>query len=563
MTQIRLKNRFGRRYMSLQELRNYVVDLDLQEHPPSEAFFEFLERESLVSPILRLRFPPAVLRRFEMEDNRSKSVVGATEPDGKRWTAAFDTFQSTDLTRWNAPYVYGEDIHPLDALIDQGETPFVQTDFDGKNFVPWKRVRATVGEYRGRPLYSDPRYTPGYYHYWQVFWVATALRGCMRLHLPLDDEAIMRAAFEGKLTEPVIRRTHRTLDLTARHHLKELREYRTHFDAIGYFEAYRNHALNAHLSNRDPETGRLTLSASISYRKREREIAHQSLRSFDLRPRQLMKFIRQQTRWWNETSRRGPAKVADEYKRNLASSIACYRIVTRRTLENVVNQVGHQGRRRPALDDIFPDWVQDQRELTIRSLQRWANVHLSGLPPPFPVNETDLEEFCDWLEGAGLYQYYWHFKRLVDIGKNDGGIHRAGTAAEAVGFANICEMIANRALEDRGERARGRTLGRKIRILFGPRGPIDLTRHLDRHQRLTSTGQQSLAQRRAQIQRLRRGGNYASVVRSVLDLWVIRNEGAHLGLLRYERAEIVGMIESMSMASLVIWRSGQAQPAFP
>lgn len=43
--------------------------------------------------------------------------------------------------------------------------------------------------------------------------------------------------------------------------------------------------------------------------------------------------------------------------------------------------------------------------------------------------------------------------------------------------------------------------------------------------------------------------------RALLGLSVIRNEGAHLGLLRYDRATIVEMIESMAMASLMIWRA--------
>ena len=115
-------------------------------------------------------------------------------------------------------------------------------------------------------------------------------------------------------------------------------------------------------------------------------------------------------------------------------------------------------------------------------------------------------------------------------------------------------MIANRALEDRGETVRGKTLGPKLKNLFGPRGQVDFTTYFNRYGRLTSTRDQSLAKRRSQIRRLKQGGVYAPVLRAVLDLWVIRNEGSHLGLLRYDRVDIIEMIESMSMASIMIWR---------
>jgi hypothetical protein len=36
MAAYRSKNRFGKRFIRLQELRDYVVDLDLSRHPPGE-----------------------------------------------------------------------------------------------------------------------------------------------------------------------------------------------------------------------------------------------------------------------------------------------------------------------------------------------------------------------------------------------------------------------------------------------------------------------------------------------------------------------------------------------
>lgn len=273
-----------------------------------------------------------------------------------------------------------------------------------------------------------------------------------------------------------------------------------------------------------------------------------------LAPKDLVQFIGKQAEWWNATKRIGPAAVAEEYKCNIASAMLLHRLVTKASPQKVVNKVGRHGHFRPILEIIFPDWLEEQRELTIRSLIPWAKEHLDRLPVPFPTTETEIAEFCDWLERKGLYQYYWHFNRLVDLGIHDRPVERAATAAEAVGFGNLCEMIANQILVDRGELPRGKTLAPKLRRLFGSSGPVDLTPYFERYRNLTNTRTQSLAQRLAQLDRIGRGGQYTSIARSLLKLIVIRNEGAHLGLLRYNRIRIIAIIETMAVAALLMWK---------
>ena len=78
------------------------------------------------------------------------------------------------------------------------------------------------------------------------------------------------------------------------------------------------------------------------------------------------------------------------------------------------------------------------------------------------MSESDISTFCDWLEGNGLHQYYWHFARLVEIGRLDDEVHRAAKAAEAVGLANLAELVANAVLQEQGGRVRGNTLSVKL-----------------------------------------------------------------------------------------------------
>lgn len=553
---MRPKNRFGQRFISLSDLCNYTVDVDLETHPPHAAFMEFLEREGLLAPVARVRFSPEILRRFAQIKEPNRDVFQPIEPDGPTLDAAIDLFQTLSENRWQNSLIYGESEHLLDVIADN-HAPFIVTEFSAGTFTPWEDLRAPVYESQGSEIRSTARFSPSYYHYWQIFWLAAILRSGLIIHYSLDDDEIGDTLWRRDFGADVLSgRLHTSINIEARRHLNELRDYVAHFEMVGYFEAYSHHALQVHASGRDDETGRLSPAASRAYYRREREIACETLQRSELSADDLIEFIGKQSEWWDDSRRVGPPGVAEEYKRNISSSLRMHCRATGVSSRTVVGLVGNRGGyHRPILEVIFPDWTEEQRDLTIRSLKNWADQCLNSLPSPFPVNETDLGEFCDWLEDAGLHQYYWHFKRVVDTGIYDGPVERAATAAEAVGFANLCEMIANKALEDRGYTARGNTLGRKLNSLFGSNGPIDLNPYFGRFSKLTNTKKRSLAQRMAQIDRIRQGGAHAPVLRALLQMWVIRNEGSHLGLLRYDRAKIIKMIETMALASLMIWRA--------
>jgi hypothetical protein len=191
----------------------------------------------------------------------------------------------------------------------------------------------------------------------------------------------------------------------------------------------------------------------------------------------------------------------------------------------------------------------------VRSLNNWAKNGFNSLPSPLPISEEDLELFCDWIESAELFQFYWHYKRFVGTSFSASRVDHAATAADAVGFANICEMIVNQALVERGVNVRGKTLADKLASLFGAKDREHIAQHLKDLSHLTRTGKtHSLLRRLAQIRRVTRGGSYNFAVRTLLELVVIRNEGTHLGLSHIEPARIMEMIEAMSMATLLIWR---------
>ena len=155
-----------------------------------------------------------------------------------------------------------------------------------------------------------------------------------------------------------------------------------------------------------------------------------------------------------------------------------------------------------------------------------------------------------------MIQLYWHFKRLMDIGLADDPISQSGVAAEVVAFGTTVEHLSNAILNGRGVPPRGQTLMTKIRSIVSPVSAW-LAKLTIEHKKLTHTEQQTLKARIAQIDRLtKKGGQGAPVLRALLKLVVIRNEGSHLGLSAFDRDAIYKLLESLVQVTLILGKLG-------
>lgn len=555
MAAIRTKNRFGKRFIRIDELRNYAVDLNLSTHPPCKNFMEFAEREGLLTPVCRIQLPPEIPRRFAREEDTSRNIAGPVEPDGQRLDAAEELLNSINMNKWAMPHVYGEAAHPCDEP-KEDQAQFIQSDFSIDTFVSWENRRVPLYETASGPVLSSERDMPSFYHYWQVFWLAAILRSGIHVYYPLDDEALFTEIWQSGISSDALSgRTSQYHNLEAYRELQELRQFETHFEAVGYYKAYSHNALQNYAMDRD-EAGKIPPRQWRDYLSREAEIARDSLDRSGLSTSDIVEFIGKQCEWWGNACRVGPPAVAEEYKRNIGETINLLRNGYRINPQRIIDQVGRRtGHFKPTLRVIFPDWAEEQRELTTRSLKHWRDSEMASLPPPFPFSDRELEEFCDWLESKGLYQYYWHFRRLMDVERRDDPIHRSASTSEVVGFATLCEMIINEVLKEHGRAPRGKTLVPKLEMLFNSSGPANLTQFLSRYKNLRSTNNQSLPRRLAQIARIKSHRAISPVIRIMLSFIVIRNEGAHLGLLRFDHAKVIDMMRILSLASLMIWKA--------
>jgi hypothetical protein len=144
----------------------------------------------------------------------------------------------------------------------------------------------------------------------------------------------------------------------------------------------------------------------------------------------------------------------------------------------------------------------------------------------------------------------------VDLGFDDGPIARSATAAEAVSYANTVELLANIVLRGRSgsQSPRGDSLASKIYKIINPVAP-NLADLLRKFRHLTNTNKSTLRRRISHIDRIKQGSSHASILRVLLKLIVIRNEGSHLGLSGFDRSAIYDLLESLVQASLLLWKA--------
>lgn len=551
---VRFKNRFGRRYMSDKEFLDYASDLNLRTDHPSSSLLEFTEKHGILTPIARIRFPPEIARRWYKERYPQEDMPDPVEGNTPRLEAATTLREEMYSNLWGNAEIYGERTHLLDDIAPE-HTPFIQTTFEKKDFIPWKEFRTVVALRDDKEMSDGGDSVRSCYHYWQVFALAAFLRSGISILYDLSDQELFQGLRKLTIPETARGKLHTSINLEARHELVAIMEKRQMFDAVAYFEAYRHNALQKHARDFDRKTGRLPLNLSREYRKRERTLAGETLQRFKLTPHHVLEFMKFQCNLWVTAKQRSPVNVAEEHSRNIESTVDLYQLVSQDSFADVVIKVGKAGGYfKPILKVIFPDWLEEQRDLAERSLKSWIVPSMASLPPHFSVLDQDVAAFCEWIEQQGLLQLYWHFKRLIDIGHSDDSISRSATAAEVVGFANTVELVVNAVLAGRKLSPRGHTLLPKIKSILLTRSP-QLVQLIDQHKKLTHTNNSTLKARIAQIDRVKKGGADAPVVRAILKLVVIRNEGSHLGLKGFDRQAIYQLLEVLIRATLIIWKA--------
>lgn len=179
---------FAKRFISEKELGRSASQLRLVPTPFQEKLLEFLERERIVVPAARIRWPRSLVIR-------ERGGVPPSPPTEEEIVASQTL--DTALERWRRYGADPEDAHPLDQN-NSVWSSLVEIDIRERVFEPWQTFRTNIHATDEEPLFVDAA-VDTFYHGWQVLQLADALDMSVHVLLDLQNRDILECALSGNL----------------------------------------------------------------------------------------------------------------------------------------------------------------------------------------------------------------------------------------------------------------------------------------------------------------------------------------------------------------------------
>ncbi len=299
------------RFLSPKEFGALIADLRLAPTIFQDGLLEFFERQRIVVPVVRVRWPDSMV----LEGRDAVADPAPTQAERDATKALSDA-----LRLWRRFDADPELIHPFDlGALAPGAT-LITTDLASQEFVNWADFRTNIRGTGQDPLYvSDGVDT--YYHDWQVLLVADALK--MGVHLVFDTRQpeLLKLAMNGRLTDIPADVTYGSVSFEGPRGLAKGLEWARWFDAAAKVEAVRSRKLAALARGHNgqvftPEEAELADFNALQKRSAERALAEIAATRDHARS-----FLIYLCERWDEWSRRGWSQVAGEYKRQIGLAL--------------------------------------------------------------------------------------------------------------------------------------------------------------------------------------------------------------------------------------------------
>jgi len=394
-----LRNNFGNRFLDPQQFWDYANNLQIVDGPfARKDLLQFLERERLLIPICRVRYPAEVVRVWYANEHPYWADSSLpTEADDERMQAATDLYRG--IRYWGAPPTpdRGVQFHPLD-LIDRDHSEFVETDIAGRAFQAWGEFEIHAGTSDGHPMTSSSVDT--YYRYWQVLRLPEILSMAVPTLVNFGDGDAFRMVCEHRLAEiPPEKIHHLSCSLLGWQAQREFPQNEPCFEAVAFFRAYRERALLEAAKDQPGAAFKVSGKALEDFRTMETAIARHAAWRWNQSDARILEFIKWECQRWDRWAKAGCLRLCEDYERNVSDTIWFYRLITGAEYQDVVQAVGQvTGHFRKTLDVMFPDWFQEQRELADRSLKNWIAPTMSVFTPiAHGFSAVELEEFLAWI----------------------------------------------------------------------------------------------------------------------------------------------------------------------
>lgn len=398
---------------------------------------EQLEKSGLLRPRVRIRYPDAVARRFwrDAHEDGNCQLELPIEPDGSRWNAAVEFAEA--LYRWRRFHAYGLSPNPLDEPAPRF-TQFIE-DPRERPFEAWSERRVDIRSDKLGALHSSEN-IEDCYSTWQLLLAAEVADAGIHIRINFADSDIANRALlalqNGRLPE----RAGVLVNIEPARSVRAFAQHERALDCVIWFaeESARSlvHIVRTHSGTRF----QMSEKEAASYKQSRHEQAGNATHRFDIGVTELAALLTFLAEHWADWNRAGRPKIADAYKDVLGEAVALTREIAGISfaeLRDLVGLVG--GHRRPILDAIWPNWVEEEKERTRDALKESTALRHAGAQI---VADADIDAFVDFLAAEGLEAFFWRLKSFETHAFHGNEFALEGMRSDIQGMAIAVEHVA-------------------------------------------------------------------------------------------------------------------------
>lgn len=329
-----------------------------------DELLEALEKQGLLKPKLRLRWPDPVARRMWFEGHSHVDEMREpVEPDGPRWDAAVSLFNELSAISVRRPYRAAT--HPFDTP-SQEHQQFLLTP-DQQVFLPHRERRVSVANDHYPELYDDSN-VRDFYSSWQLLYAAEVAEMGVHISVNMADATVAKrvreAIREGRLPEGVPSFLYDPIRV-----MGVFTDHQMALDAIVWSAEEENIGLARILQGSGGGRVLLTEEQMTKYQAVRHAAALEARKQFDVGLDALLKCCRFLAERWSDWSSEGRPYVADAYKVFTAACIRVVQLTEEMSFGQVKEEIGASGLRSSrTLETMWPDWAEEQIDRLVLAL---------------------------------------------------------------------------------------------------------------------------------------------------------------------------------------------------
>lgn len=558
------------RYISPKELGVLIADLRLASTIFQDRLLEFFERQHLVLPVARIRWPTALV----IEARRGVSAVlptGKNRQASRIWTEALrlwhwfvahvgwpiatgtDAHGSVpavvltaeerqesqilaDVFRlWNRFDADPELDHPLDRGNQQPGASLITFDVASCAFEPWDNFRTNIRPKDEKPLYVTDA-VDTYYHDWQVLLVADALNMGMRLIFDTRREDLINLALHGDFRDLPPDVAWQEVSFQGLRGLKQGIKWAPFLDASARVETVRARKLDAISQTHHGQAFTLHGAELDDFNAAQKRAAERALAAIGGTSTQIVAFLTYLCQRWNEWTQGGRAEVAAEYKRQIMQAVRMVMHAQGRDFPSIVEDVGRvTGHFDNTLDVIFPDWTKQAREQAELSLRHGVVAKAPSADPALTLVDADVTDVLNWLERKGLWKVHLSIEAILARQFSGSQVDVVALAKEVESISTTFEHIVNALLDEASVSPAG-TLMKKVQRFWNSVPAVHSI--LIAQHGLVSTKSAPRTVQLAGIAALTATGPNIDVARTLLAAVLYRNDGQHNAMAAWSENEL-------------------------